>query len=48
MDPRDLRECVESEIRARIEPEAWHRCEVVNRAEQDSLKTILDGWGAGA
>ncbi len=46
MDPRDLRDCVEREIRALIEPEAWERCEVVNRAEQESLKTILEGWGA--
>ena len=29
-----------------IEPVAWQRCEVVNRAEQESLKTILAKWGA--
>ena len=46
MDPRDLRECVEREIRALIEPVAWQRCDVVNREEQASLKTILEGWGA--
>jgi hypothetical protein len=45
MDPRDLRECVEREIRNLIEPVAWQRCEVVNRAERQSLKTILEGWG---
>ena len=45
MDPRDLRECVEREIRKRIEPVAWQRCELVNRAEQQSLKAILEGWG---
>ena len=45
MDPRDLRECVEREIRNLIEPVAWQRCEVVNRAERQSLKTILAGWG---
>ena len=27
-----------------IEPVAWERCETVNRAEQDSLQTILDKW----
>lgn len=44
MDPNDLRDCVEREIVRLIEPIAWERCEVVNRAEQDSLRTILDKW----
>jgi hypothetical protein len=33
--------------RPRIERErdaAWKRCEVVNRAEQESLRTILEKW----
>ena len=46
MDPNDLRDCVEREIGRLIEPIAWQRCEVVNRAEQESLKTILGQWGA--
>jgi hypothetical protein len=46
MDPNDLRTCVEREINKLIEPEAWERCEVVNKAEQESLRTVLDGWGA--
>jgi hypothetical protein len=46
LDPNDLRDCVEREIRKRIEPLAWGRCEIVNRAEQQSLKTILSNWGA--
>ena len=46
MDPRDLRDCVEQAIRELIEPVAWQRCEVVNKAEQQSLRTILDKWGA--
>jgi hypothetical protein len=45
MDPNDLRDRVEQEIVDLIEPEAWARCEVVNKAEQESLKTILAGWG---
>jgi hypothetical protein len=44
MDPNDLRDLVQSEIEACIEPEAWGRCELVNRAEQESLRTVLDGW----
>jgi hypothetical protein len=44
MDPNDLRDCVEQAIIGLIEPTAWQRCEVVNRAEQESLKTILEGW----
>jgi hypothetical protein len=45
MDPNDLRECVEAEIRTQIEPVAWQRCVAVNRAEQESLRDILKGWG---
>ena len=28
-----------------IEPVAWQRCEVVNKAEQESLQTVLEQWG---
>jgi hypothetical protein len=28
MDPNDLRDCVEREIKTLIEPDAWERCEV--------------------
>jgi hypothetical protein len=44
MDPNDLRNCVREAILWLIEPVAWERCEVVNRAERESLKTVLDGW----
>ncbi|ESX95874.1 hypothetical protein [Mesorhizobium sp. LNJC405B00] len=44
MDPRDLRNCVEREIKALIEPHAWARCETVNAAELESLQSILTGW----
>ena len=46
MDPRALRDFVEREIRKLIEPVAWQRCAVVNAAEQESLKTILEKWSA--
>jgi hypothetical protein len=45
MDPNDLRAVVEKEIEKLIEPVAWQRCEVVNRAERESLKSILGEWG---
>jgi len=45
MDPNDLRECVKDAIVDLIEPVAWERCEIVNKAEQESLKTVLAGWG---
>src|SRR5580704_9550135 len=41
MDPNALRACVKSEIKKLIEPVAWRRCETVNRAERESLKTII-------
>ena len=44
MDPRDLRERVSTEIKELIEPVAWERCARVNRAEQESLRTILAHW----
>jgi hypothetical protein len=44
LDPNGLRDCVEQEIIGLIEPTAWRRCEVVNKAEQESLHTILDSW----
>jgi hypothetical protein len=46
MDPNDLRDCVEEAIQDLVEPVAWKRCEKVNEAEQESLKTILEKWGA--
>jgi hypothetical protein len=45
MDPNDLRACVEREIKELIEPVAWKRCEIVNKAEQESLRHLLDQWG---
>jgi hypothetical protein len=45
LDPNNLRARVEQEIMALIEPIAWQRCSVVNAAEQESLRTILDSWG---
>ena len=46
MDPNDLRDCVRQEVAALIEPEAWERCEEVNAAEQESLRTVLKKWRA--
>ena len=45
MDPNELRACVKREIKKLIEPVAWKRCEIVNKAEQDSLRGILQKWG---
>jgi hypothetical protein len=45
MDPNDLRDCVEQAIIGLIEPVAWRRCEIVNKAEQESLQTVLEQWG---
>ena len=48
MDPNDLRDCVEQAIIGLIEPVAWQRCEVVNKAEQESLQTVLERWGVAS
>jgi hypothetical protein len=47
MDPNDLRDCVEKAIKKLIEPVAWKRCEIVNQAEQESLKTVIGKWRRG-
>jgi hypothetical protein len=46
MDPNALRDCVEQAIVDLIEPEAWQRCETINEAERESLRTVLDSWKA--
>jgi hypothetical protein len=48
MDPNDLRALVRKMIRAEIEPIAWDRCAVVERAERESLRTVLDNWKAAS
>jgi hypothetical protein len=44
MDPNDLRTLVERAIKREIEPVAWKRCATVERAEKESLRTVLDSW----
>jgi hypothetical protein len=44
LDPNVLRDLVRDAIEAEIEPEAWERCDRVNKAEQDSLRHVLDKW----
>jgi hypothetical protein len=44
LDPNDLRALVKKAIKAEIEPVAWNRCAVVEKAEQQSLRTVLDAW----
>jgi hypothetical protein len=44
MDPNDLRDLVEEAIKNEIELEAWNRCAVTEKAERESLRTVLDSW----
>jgi hypothetical protein len=44
LDPRELRRLVEDAIKGEIESTAWERCKVVEQAELESLRTVLDGW----
>jgi hypothetical protein len=41
MDPNDLRDCVEGAIKGLIDPVAWERSEVVNRATRDSMSSFF-------
>ena len=45
LDPNELRDCVRQEILENIEPDAWERCKVVERAERDSLRMVMARWG---
>jgi hypothetical protein len=47
LDPNALRDCVRERIEAEIEEEAWERCKVTERAEQESLRTIMKNWNPG-
>jgi hypothetical protein len=44
LDPNELRDCVEKHIVANIETDAWERCMVVERAERESLRTVMKKW----
>jgi hypothetical protein len=46
LDPNVLRNIVQAEIKREIEPKAWARCVTVNKAEQASLRHVLDKWKA--
>jgi hypothetical protein len=46
LDPNDLRELVEDAIKEQIEPISWERCAAVEKAERESLRTVLDSWKA--
>jgi hypothetical protein len=48
LDPNILRERVEQEIKALIEPEVWARCETVDRAQRNSLREFLISWAGCA
>lgn len=48
MNPNDLRQRVENAIRDEIEWDAWHRCELAERGEIESLHDVLGGWKAAA
>ena len=48
LDPNILRARVEEEISSLIELEAWERCEVINRAESNSLRHVLAAWARDA
>lgn len=44
LDPNKLRTLVKNAILKEIEPIAWQRCAVVEKAERDSLRHVLDRW----
>jgi hypothetical protein len=44
LNPVDLRRDVERAIRRLIVPELWDRCELIERAECDSLQHVLGNW----
>jgi hypothetical protein len=48
LDPNVLRDCVEKHILACIyDRDAWDRCEQINKAESESLRTVMRKWARG-
>jgi hypothetical protein len=47
LDPNILRQCVREQIEVQIEPEAWARCKNTERAESESLRSIMKCWNPG-
>jgi hypothetical protein len=48
LDPNELREIIEEAVKDEIEPIAWTRCAAVEKAEQESLRHVLDSWGSAS
>jgi hypothetical protein len=46
MDPNDLRARVEAAIMDQIDWEEWGACETTEKAELESLKSVMDEWAA--
>ncbi|HJN17464.1 MAG TPA: hypothetical protein QGH10_18305 [Armatimonadota bacterium] len=44
LDPVDLRDRIADAIDGRLDHDAWNRAEVVEKAERDSLTSILSTW----
>ena len=44
LSPVVLRDRVSDAIERRLDHDAWHRAEVVEKAERESLATILNAW----
>jgi hypothetical protein len=44
LDPNALRAAVEEQVLSFIEPTAWQRCKVTERAEKQSLVEVMTGW----
>jgi hypothetical protein len=45
LDPNELRSCVETFIKACIlDPDAWERCDQINKAERHSLRQVMTSW----
>jgi hypothetical protein len=48
LDPNALRNRVRTHIRACIsDRDAWDRCEQINKAERESLRTVMRKWARG-
>ena len=47
MNPNDLRRRVVEHIKRFIEPDAWERCALAERAEQASLGDFISKWKPG-
>jgi hypothetical protein len=46
MNPNDLRQRLREEIEDRLDLDAWEHCQKIERAERESITSLVKAWPA--